>query len=314
MSAVLFSLSLLGCATETTIQGSVAQSSFQEVNRSPSATADDLERLEERIRHVNMFDYRTAVMRSKFTPSASAKAVEDANQELLRVLDQTSASVKSLAAAARPGSTWRASISMREAQDLYRWLENHKVAGSSQILKYDPDVQIGFCFGRAAAVHLQALRQPTRLFPNSVRKIWVIGPMEGGWGHHVATLVHINDGEHLGFYAVDPVTYGVVSARNWMETVTREYKLNEPLMFFVTDPSRFGPFPGKYTKMDLFGPERGDKNVDAYRGYFDDLMKKFHIDTDKNLNAAKKTMAQELNIVHSMATEQLPEGLQVEKE
>lgn len=237
--------------------------------RDPSSTTNDLVSFEKSVKSKNLFDYRSQVLRSQ-----GIDGVLDHNNKLLSVLTSMQAPVVT--------GNWKATLSEAEAYGLYNWLETHPVASSHSTMKYDPHSQIGFCFGRATAVHLEALGRPYKLHPSAVRKIWVIGPMHGGWGHHVATIVlSSNDSESKEptFMVIDPVT-GVVSATEWVKNIRTNYQIStrDPLMYFVTEPSRFGPFPGRYTKMDLFGPDRGNRNSDAYRGYFDDLMAKFRVD------------------------------------
>jgi hypothetical protein len=77
-------------------------------------------------------------------------------------------------------------------------------------------------------------------------------------------------------------------------------------MYFVTEPSRFGPYPGRYTKMDLFGPDRGNRNTDAYRGYFDDLMTKFRIDRLVRTPASTSRIAPEIVEAFSAEFESVP--------
>jgi len=256
MIAILLPLFLGACSTTAPL-------------REPSSTIKDLVEFEKGVKSENLFDYRSQTLRSQ-----GVDGVIKHNKKLLTIL--------STAEAPAVTGSWKATLNEEETDELYYWLESHPVASSHNIMKYDPHSQIGFCFGRATAVHLEALGKPYKLHPNAIRKIWVVGPMHGGWGHHVATMVLSSTdlaGEAASFTVIDPVT-GVVSAEEWIENIRANYQITEKdsLMYFVTEPSRFGPFPGRYTKMDLFGPDRGNRNTDAYRGYFDDLMKKFRVD------------------------------------
>jgi hypothetical protein len=279
-STKLFALSSLAlafasCAHKAPDVASKEVSAYEK--RSPASTVEDLRAFERSFRDENLFEYRDRVLATK-----GVAGVQKHNAELMKLLEEIQP-MKNIT------GSWKPTLTNDQASDLYYWLETHPVAASSNIMKYDPKIQIGFCFGRATAVHLEALRGEYRLHPSSIRKIWVIGPMEGGWGHHVATLVLVSHPQ-IGtkYVAIDPVTQ-VVTAKDWINNIRSQYQLskNDPLMYFVTEPNRFGPFPGKYTQMNLFGPRRGDKKTDAYRNYFHDLMGQFRVDSrDSELSKA----------------------------
>jgi len=252
------------CATPTSI-------------RNPAATSQDLVDFELPVKTVNMFEVREGAM-----SDGGVKKIQKHNDKLIELLSNMEAP--------QVTGNWKASLELEDAHKLFAWLEAHPVASSHMLMKYDPNENIGFCFGRATAVHLEALGKPYKLHPSAIRKIWVFGPMKGGWGHHVATIVLTRKNpEGHTFVVVDPVT-GVITAEKWIKDIRKNYQISakDPLMYFVTDPSRFGPYPGKYTRMDLFGPDKGNRDTDAYRGYFDDLMTKFRIDSMARVPASDK--------------------------
>jgi hypothetical protein len=203
-----------------------------------------------RSRGKDFFDVRSKMLREK----SAASAVEKWNSDLIVALT-----------APLPATPQRLpSMSRPEADDLYRYLSCHPVAGMRHIRKYDPKGNFGFCFGRATAVHLEALRRG--LARPRIMKIWGVGPMKGGWGHHVATLVAAKEG---GWWAIDPEIGRVVSGTEWIQWLKSEQEnAANPLVFFVSEAERFGPSPGKYTATDLYG----SGTEDIYNGYFRDLI------------------------------------------
>ena len=165
-----------------------------------------------------------------------------------------------------PSGNRKNGMTRDEAKKLYQQIDCHPVAGMKQVKKYDPQGNFGFCFGRATATHLEALRQ--RLSRSRILKIWGVGPMKGGWGHHVATLVAAKEG---GWWAIDPEIGHVVSGVDWVKWLREEQENSaEPLVFFLSEAERFGPLPGKYKQIDLFGTDESD----IYNGYFRDLIRK----------------------------------------
>lgn len=157
-------------------------------------------------------------------------------------------------------------MTVDQAKDLYQYLSCHPVASLAHVRKYDPKGNFGFCFGRATAVHLEALRRGVAR--PRIMKIWGVGPMQGGWGHHVATLVAAKEG---GWWAIDPEIGRVVSGVEWIQWLKSEQEnAASPLVFFVSEGERFGPSPGKYTPVDLYGTGTDD----IYNGYFRDLIEK----------------------------------------
>ncbi|MBU6376294.1 MAG: hypothetical protein KGQ59_09890 [Bdellovibrionales bacterium] len=214
--------------------------------------ADPVEFAVDRSRGIDFFAIREKMLSKK----KALKHTEKWNQDLLEALQAPLA----------PTGSRRNGVTREEADDLYRYVNCHPVAGMSQVRKYDPAGNFGFCFGRATAVHVEALRRG--LSRSRVLKIWGVGPMKGGWGHHVATLVAGKEG---GWWAIDPEVGKVVSATEWMKWLKDEQEnLEEPLVFFVSEAERFGPASSsKYNRIDLYGTESGD----IYNGYFRDLLR-----------------------------------------
>jgi len=134
-----------------------------------------------------------------------------------------------------------------------------------------PGVSLGYCFGRAIISHFHALRRGVH--PESMKKIWVVGPMRGNWGHHVAYMVR---GEYGKWFVIDNVT-GLVPHDEWIESLKTFKNTSSELMFFVTEANRFGPESSKvYNTVDLFNVSNRnwnqfDRESDYYRGFFRDF-------------------------------------------
>ncbi len=113
-------------------------------------------------------------------------------------------------------------LSSEKIKSLYSEAVNHPIAKISEenLKKYDPNGIIGFCFGRAMAVHLLARKMG--LAPTSIKKFFVIGDLRSGreseWRFHVTTLV-LN--ENREWIAVDPIMRGPMPLRDWVKYVQR---------------------------------------------------------------------------------------------
>lgn len=142
------------------------------------------------------------------------------------------------------------------------------------------DVAIGYCFGRAIVSHMHALRRGVD--PSSMKKIWVVGPMRGNWGHHVAHMIRADDGS---WWVIDNVT-GLVKHDEWIQRLNGFKNTQKELMYFVTEASRFGPRKNfTYNTVNLFNVQ--NRNYDAfdyendyYKGFFRDLFE--HLDETPN--------------------------------
>jgi hypothetical protein len=130
-----------------------------------------------------------------------------------------------------------------------------------------PDVQIGYCFGRATFAHL-ALKK-MGLQTTSIRKLWLVGPMTAAsvkWGFHVATAAFVED---LGWRVLDSNIGRIVSVRDWFDHY-RYMSDDNRLRIYFTEPARFGVTIPHYDRVDLglnLSAER-----DWYQHYFFDLM------------------------------------------
>ncbi len=150
---------------------------------------------------------------------------------------------------------------------LYQQTSQNPVADLCQIDKYDPNGQIGFCFGRATAAHLEALAQG--IDKSSVRKMFIHGTLESGdtqWRYHVTTIVKAKDG---GWWALDPIMGRPMKAEEWYQSMHRQYNPSNDARIVITPASRFSCNGGKY--------QRGSRAMDhpGLNDYFKDLLKTF---------------------------------------
>jgi hypothetical protein len=135
-------------------------------------------------------------------------------------------------------------------QRLYDTLAHHEVAGIDKLEKYDPEGILGFCFGRAMAAHLIALRMG--LEPGSIRKIFIVGVLKycekKEWRFHVATIVKGEDGE---WYAIDP-TRGLKLNRvgDWIDIIRNSWDREKKATLYMTPPSAIIPDISHYPDKD----------------------------------------------------------------
>lgn len=121
----------------------------------------------------------------------------------------------------------------RQREELYRAVAGHPVAGLEHVARYDPSGEIGFCFGRAMAAHLLALRMG--LSPDSIRKIFIVGDLRSAdgvaWRFHVAALVRGTDG---AWHAIDPIAPGPLELGGWARFVQDGYDKERGAKLYMT--------------------------------------------------------------------------------
>lgn len=161
-------------------------------------------------------------------------------------------------------------LSKPQAKKLYDEMNNTPCVSNDSPYQR-PGVAIGYCFGRAIVSHMHALRRG--IDPRAMKKIWVVGPMRGDWGHHVAYMVRAKNGS---WWVVDNVT-GLVSHKEWIRQLKTFKYTDKELMFFVSEAARFGPRKNySYNTVNLFNIQGNqfsgfDREADYYRGFFRDL-------------------------------------------
>lgn len=170
-------------------------------------------------------------------------------------------------------------ITPDEADIIFKDIEAAKVNVDNAC--YDPKGTVGFCFGRATMVHMEALIR--NVAPESVRKIWLTGDMSE-WGHHVATLIKAQD----GWYIIDVEVGAVVKVNEWFKFFKKyQPKDAKEMMLFISKADRFGPNDKTgYTAGDLFNTitNKFNRKSDFYRGFFHDYFEEL----DKRKNSVEK--------------------------
>lgn len=142
-------------------------------------------------------------------------------------------------------------------------IPSHPVIGDKVALKYDPTREIGFCFGRAAYVHIELLRRG--IDAKHIAKVFVMGGLfleNIGWDFHVATIAQDGAGT---WWAIDSLFKSPKPLEDWMSEVAK-WDANQrfpALRFYFTDPLKFQALKGSY--------DSGYFYSDVYRRYFEDL-------------------------------------------
>jgi hypothetical protein len=164
-------------------------------------------------------------------------------------------------------------LSMAQINQLYEKVANHSVGSLKVVKRYDPDGNIGFCFGRASISHVEALEMG--LAKENVKKIWAIGSMKYEdifWQHHVSGIVRRDDGV---WFTIDPEYDYPRKLDEWAKIV-KKMDADGKLQFFVTDAKRFGP--DDFNTYNIAGPDKRDDTTvnitdDFYNKYFVDWLK-----------------------------------------
>jgi len=129
------------------------------------------------------------------------------------------------------------SLTAKEQQKIYDLMAGGDVTSLKALQKYDPENQIGFCFGRAMAVHLLARRMG--LAEDGIRKLFVTGCLGSGgkteWRFHVAAMVKGDDGV---WHAIETnVAERPLTARQWVEEMRKKWDPGMKARLFVTSSS-----------------------------------------------------------------------------
>ena len=156
----------------------------------------------------------------------------------------------------------KSGLTTEEIQALYNDGATNPVGDYALVKKYDPEGNIGFCFGRALVMQIEALKHGVA--KEAVRKIWAVGSMKYKdiyWQHHVATMVR---GTDRAWYVLDPEYDKPLVLEKWVKTV-KEMDSDGRLQFFASDGKRWGP-------ADSSAPYPSTLKSDFFNGYFEDLM------------------------------------------
>ena len=158
-----------------------------------------------------------------------------------------------------------AELNSTQRNKVYQAVDNHPVASQCHLRQYDPQGNMGFCFGRAMTAHLELLNSGVQ--KDKIRKLWAVGSFQAGgnnWRYHVTTIVKGDDGQ---WWAIDPIFGTPVSAKEWYRKM-KGFDVGGDMILFTSEAKRFGPSsPDQYNRPHL--------NLDAYNNYFNDLLKSY---------------------------------------
>jgi len=134
-------------------------------------------------------------------------------------------------------STTRKALTGQEQQYIYDLVASGNVTSLGALGRYDPDHQIGFCFGRAMAVHLLSRRMG--LAEDSIRKLFIVGCLGSGgkteWRFHVATVVKGCDG---AWHTVEMnVAKGPLPVQDWVAEMHRVWDPGKKARLYAASPS-----------------------------------------------------------------------------
>ena len=151
-------------------------------------------------------------------------------------------------------------VTREKAARILEEVKTHSVASLERLPHYDPTGRIGFCFGRACAVHWAAM--DNHGVPESdIRKIFVSGNLwsreTGGCKFHSATMVRANTPE--GWLVIDPVLEVPVSPREWLRLFSSELAREDDnsALLFVTRPTQLVTDPDATLPRMLAHPQIG---------------------------------------------------------
>jgi len=162
---------------------------------------------------------------------------------------------------ARPLANRSDAIDYAQANEILQSAMKNYVIGKEPTKGYDPQGNIGFCFGRAMWMHLELLKRGVN--KDSVFKAYVVGDMlydQIQWQFHVATVVRNKDG---GFYVLDPEFMAVMTLEQWFAH-NMTFSADKKLRLYVTEPTKFGASAARYDQWSLNDP--------WYNSYFKDML------------------------------------------
>lgn len=149
-------------------------------------------------------------------------------------------------------------LTLREQFEIFQSVVNHPVTSLVSLAKYDPTGAIGFCFGRAMAVHLASRKRGVAA--EDVRKLFIVGDLRSTpapeWRFHVTTLVRDEAGE---WRAIDPILAQPLPAHEWVSQVRAVWDKNRKAKLYLTSADAILP------DLSVFRPlneEKGDRIIE----------------------------------------------------
>lgn len=138
-------------------------------------------------------------------------------------------------------------ITKTQAELILNLLRKNPVVSSKSALKYSTDPTVGFCFGRAAYVHIELLRRQVN--PQSIAKVFAIGSLKMGmvrWDFHMATIVR---GPGQTWWVIDELMDRIVTIQEWVARVNKldVDTVSPTIRYYFTDAVKFQPTMGAYT-------------------------------------------------------------------
>jgi hypothetical protein len=164
---------------------------------------------------------------------------------------------------APPGSARKAALDSEGREKLYQEVVSLPEVQNSVCGRYKNSARFGFCFGRALAVHLQALK--SGVDKRSIRKVWAVGNLRidgSKWKYHVATIIR---GEEGKWYAFDPNFGKPVTVEEWYTKIRSNSDPEKTARIYSTGAGRLFPYhSAKYNSEAL--------SRTLFRGFFEDLL------------------------------------------
>ncbi len=262
-------LAVTGCSSSNNFEGHRSPTNFQDCLKSLT----ELSRTDSRANFVDMFLQIENQLKKMhgidslidIHKTSSAEEVAQHNKNILDTFKKPQESL--------PEKGFTNYLLGDEDDVLFRALKESNVHRYHAC--YDPTHKLGFCFGRATIIHMEALIRGVH--PRAIKKVWVVGDFNG-LDYHVATMVRLGANNWVVF----DTNFGKpILARHWFKAM-QDLKTpsSKELMYFVTDPNRFSPFTAApYSSVDLFNTQTltYDRTLDFYGGYlhdyFEDLAK-----------------------------------------
>lgn len=167
-------------------------------------------------------------------------------------------------------------LDRNEATKLYELVTRNPIARLLHVRKYDPEGDIGFCFGRKFVAYLEAL-STMGVDKESIRNVFVVGRMKSVigktiWDYHTALMVRSSEG---GWWVIDPATGRLHTLEEWYRRM-EAHAIDDNFRMYVTEASRMGASSSDhYKKAELFSAQ--------YNNYFVDVLKYFQLKSKNQL-------------------------------
>lgn len=210
---------------------------------------------------VNLLNTDLMKLQKKEVYLKTEDQVRAMNQDAITKLEATRPSDKNT-------SKRREFLTREEMIAIHQEIYQNEVASSGDAYS-QPNVSIGYCFGRATFYHITLLKN--KVDKSAIRKAFVVGPMDAYglmWQFHVSTIVR---GEDMKWYTIDSNYSKPMELSKWTEA---HFQMGpqKSVRLYITDPIKFTP-TASYDRLQM-GLSL-DRETDWYRGYFQDLMKSF---------------------------------------